>query len=165
MEKDRGSIKGIKYISFHENSGYGIAAYRYIKGLTDLKIPLTWMPLVTGKKWKHLGYKPLEDKNSSYPEFAPFFNKKIEYDTVIIHTVPEYYPVFAEMETGKTLIGCTVWETTKPPYHWISLLNSLDSIIVPCRWNREVFEKNGVSVPIHVVPHIFDNKLSGSVGS
>ena len=156
-KKNSEVIRGIKYISLHEKSGYGIAAYRYLRGLIKSGIPLTWSPLIRGRKWENLGYKPLEKKMTPLPEFASFLNKKIEYDTVIIHTIPEYFPVIAKEELGKTIIGCTVWETTKPPDSWISLLNIPDGIIVPCMWNKEVFERSGISVPIHVVPYIFDS--------
>ena len=67
-------------------------------------------------------------------------------------------PVEKKLEAGKRIIGYTVWETDKPPRHWLPILNSLDGLLVPCRWNKEVFEKHGVRVPISVIPHIPDGQ-------
>lgn len=35
---------------------------------------------------------------------------------------------------------------------WVEILNRLDLVITPTGWNREVWERAGVSVPIEVVP-------------
>jgi glycosyltransferase involved in cell wall biosynthesis len=36
--------------------------------------------------------------------------------------------------------------------NWVEILNSLDLVITPTQWNREVWQRSGVSVPIEVVP-------------
>lgn len=162
MNKDRISAdqsakpSGIKYISLWENSGYGIAAKRYIQGLATRGIPLTWSPMVTGSGWG-LGYQPFLGETVGDSELDQFCNIQIPYDTVIIHTVPEYYPHWCEREKGKIMIGYTVWETDRIPDHWKNLLNRVDRLLVPCQWNQQVFRDCGVAVPIDVVPHIMSN--------
>lgn len=148
------NIKGIRYYSFMEESGYGTAARRYMRGIAASGIPLEWCPLIAGKKWRHLGYAPLTGEIETGNEMATFYRNGIDYDIVIIHTVPEYFPVISALETGKQIVGCTVWETDRLPRHWHPLLNSVDRLFVPCKWNKEVFEQEGIVPPVHVVPHI-----------
>lgn len=81
-------------------------------------------------------------------------NKPIDYDTVLIHLVPEYFPRWMELEAGKRIIGYATWETDTIPSHWPAILNKLDRVWVPSTWNRHVFEHSGLTVPIDVIPHI-----------
>ena len=153
LNRVSGLSGGIKYISLHDSTGYGIAASRYMKGLTGLGVPLTWAPMVSGSGWG-LGYQPFTGKAAGEPELDQYCNSDIPYDTVIVHTVPEYFPRWVAQESGKQVIGYTVWETDIIPKHWKPLLNSVDRLMVPCHWNREVFEQCGVMKPISVVPHV-----------
>ncbi len=145
---------GIKYVGLHENSGYGIAARRYLLGLRRSGVPLTWTPMVPGGKLKSLYYTPFEGRGVGDPQLDPLCNRPIAYDVVILHTVPEYYPMLAEREEGKHVVGCTVWETDRVPRHWPGLLNRMDHLMVPCSWNQQVFKRCGVTPPISVIPHI-----------
>lgn len=147
------SIKGIKYISLFGANGYFLSAKKYMLGFKKLNIPFTWTPLVRGKN-RELG--PFHGASFGDAELDSHCNRPIEYDTVIVHTPPEYYPYWVENEKGKRIIGYTVWETDKLPAHWPQLLNLVDRVLVPCHWNREVFIKSGVRKPIDVIPHIFD---------
>lgn len=151
-------LSGIKYISLWENSGYGIAAKRYIQGLATTGIPLSWTPMVSGSGWG-LGYQPFPGNSVGDSELDQFCNIQIPYNTVIVHTVPEYYPLWLEREKGKTVVGYTVWETDRIPDHWEQLLNCVDRLLVPCQWNKHVFRECGVDVPIDVIPHIMSNSL------
>ncbi len=146
------SIRGVKYVSFHEETGYGIAAARAMLSLHDAGVPVTWLPLVPGREWK-LGFRPFRGRAVGDSVLDFFCNRSIEYDVVVAHTVPEYYPLIAEREQGKTIVGSTVWETSKVPAHWPALLSMPDHLIVPCVWNREVFRGAGIISPIDVVPH------------
>jgi glycosyltransferase involved in cell wall biosynthesis len=146
-------LQGIKYVSVHEPSGYGNAARRYLLGLKRSGIPVTWTPMVPGR-WRGLYYMPFEGKSVGDPELDPLCNAAIDYDVVVFHTVPEYYPMLAERESGKPAVGYTVWETDRIPRHWLSLLRGMDHLLVPCHWNKVVFQSCGVDTPIDVVPHI-----------
>ena len=147
------TFKGIKYVSFHEASGYGTAAHRYLRGLKNMGIPFTWAPMIPGKAWG-LGYQPLLGREIEDSELSSFCNIPLEYDVLIVHTVPEYYPIWAAREPGKRVIGMTVWETDRIPDHWSRLLNQVDHLLVPTYWNQKVFKNCGVSAPIDVIPHI-----------
>lgn len=146
-------LSGIKYISFYENSGYGIAASLYIKALLNSDIEVTWTPMVRGKSLG-MTYEPYEEREIDEPELSSICNKPIEYDTVLVHTIPEFYAYWREREKDKYLIGYTVWETTKPPDHWKDLINQLDHLLVPTEWNKKVFREHGITIPIDVLPHM-----------
>lgn len=45
----------------------------------------------------------------------------------------------------------TMTETTGLPNYWKNTLNLFDEIIVPCKWNKYHFVRNGVKVPVHKV--------------
>jgi glycosyltransferase involved in cell wall biosynthesis len=149
------SPAGVKYVSLAEASGYGVAGKRCVLALARAGIPVTWTPMVGGHG-PPLYYRPHDGSSIGDPELDQFCNRKIAYDVVIVHTVPEYFPFWIEAERGRTMIGHTVWETTAVPAHWPALLNGVDRLLVPCRWNRTVFEDGGVTVPIDVIPHIAD---------
>jgi hypothetical protein len=148
-------LRGIKYVSLLEPSGYGVVGLRYLRGLVAADVPVTWTPMVPGRGWG-LGYEPVRGRDVAVPGLSGLCNREIDYDTVIVHAVPEYFERWARLESkrGKRVFGYTVWETDRPPAHWPRLLNLMDGILVPCRWNRQVFERYGVTAPIAVVPHI-----------
>jgi glycosyltransferase involved in cell wall biosynthesis len=150
------NLSGIKYVSFYERSGYGYAAMAYLLGLMKTDIPITWTPMIPGRGWR-LGKVPFSGRKIGDPDLDSICNLPIRYDAVILHLTPEYYPMWLKRETGKKMIGYTVWETNKPPGHWPALLNAMDRILVPSHWNRNVFIRGGVTRPISVIPHIAAN--------
>ena len=151
-------MQGIKYVSPGDSTGYGTAARRLLQALAARAIPVTWTPMVLGPGWG-LGYEPLAGGSVGDPVLDRLVQRPIPYDTVVLHTVPEYYPRWIEREPGKRVVGATVWETDRLPAHWPALLNRLDGLIVPCGWNRDVFQASGVTTPIQVVPHLRDPAL------
>lgn len=144
-------MKGIRYVSLFEPSGYGESARRYVLGLAKLDVPITWSPMVPGRGWG-LGYEPFEGRSVGDPELDPYCNRPIEYDVVVLHLVPEYYPRWAQIERKK-ITAYTVWETDQLPRNWASLLQNVDLVLVPSEWNRRTFREGGVKAPVEVVPH------------
>ena len=145
-------MPGLKYISWGDTTGYAVAAKSYVRALIDAGVDLTWTPMMTGDDL----YELQKTRSWPCPKLATVCNKPMDYDTVLIHTVPEYYPALMEQERqqGRRIFGYTVWELERLPAHWPGILNRLDGVLVPCRWNEEVFRRSGVTVPIHVVPHL-----------
>lgn len=145
-------MQGLKYISWGDSTGYAIAAKAYLRALIDTGVELTWTPMMPGEAL----YQPQATTTWPCARLASVCNRPMEYDRVLIHTVPEYYPAFIEQERreGRRIFGYTVWELESLPAHWPAILNRLDGVIVPCRWNAEVFRRSGVTVPIHVVAHL-----------
>lgn len=145
-------MQGLKYISWGDSTGYAVAAKSYVRGLLDAGLDITWAPMLPGAERYQL------ETVTTWPcqKLDSICNREITYDTVLIHTVPEYYPALIEQERshGRRVFGYTVWELETLPQHWPEILNRLDGVLVPCEWNVDVFRRSGVSVPIHVVPHI-----------
>ncbi len=109
--------------------------------------------MVIGSGWG-MWQEPHDGSALEGCEFTDLVNRKIDYDTVIVHMIPEYFTRWRSLELGKRIIGMTVWELDVVPPNWVDWMNQLDAIIVPCQWNREVFLAAGVRPPIHVVPHV-----------
>lgn len=154
-------MKGLKYVSWADNTGYAVAAKSYIRALVEIGVHLTWTPMLPCEK----GYETQTVTTWPCPHLGPLCNRVISYDTVLIHTVPEYYPewITRERAQGKRVLGYTVWEHEELPDHWPDILNRLDGVLVPCRWNVDVFRRSGVTVPIHVVPHLSQFEFSHPV--
>jgi glycosyltransferase involved in cell wall biosynthesis len=163
-------MKGIKYYSFIESSGYGLAAISYLNALLDLGCPLHWIPLLCTERgyqpWyqlanaKHKIRKILEQCLSEGERFERLFAclEPIDnYQCIFMHVVPEYWPHLKE--DGKSHVGYTVWETSDLPKHFPSLINQVDRVLVPSFFNRPIFRRSGVDIPVYVVPHIL-NKVS-----
>lgn len=145
-------MRGVRYISWGDSTGYAVAAKSYLRGLAEAGIPLTWLPMLSGSS----RYEVCTATDWPCPRLGAICNRQIAYDTTLIHTVPEYYPdwIRPEREAGARVFGYTVWELERLPDHWPAILNQLDGVLVPCAWNVSVFRGSGVTVPIHVVPHL-----------
>jgi glycosyltransferase involved in cell wall biosynthesis len=148
---------GVKYIAYGSTSGYALSALAYVRALHNAGVPVWWQP------W-HLGDEPVQfrmedwrategDANlADLPALVRATGRPIAYDTIVVHTVPEHWPRFAE--PGKRFVGYTVWEADPLPGHWPRLLDLADVILVPSRFNAEIFARSGVRRPVRVVPHI-----------
>jgi glycosyltransferase involved in cell wall biosynthesis len=137
-------VKTIKYVGFNDSTGYGIAAKNLAAALRQESVTVHWTPVAYGA-------------SASNPQSASQITEG--YGNVIIHLMPEYYPKWIEFERShhaksKTIWGYTTWETDKIPRHWAVLLNRMDGIFVPCKWNMDVFRECGVKTRIEVLPHI-----------
>ena len=130
-------MAGLKYISWADNTGYAVAAKSYLRVLQQAGVTLSWVPMLPGPQ----GY---EARESVPGELGQLANRPIDYDTVLIHTVPEYFPEWIERERpgGRRILGYTVWELDDLPGHWPAILNRLDGVIVPCSFNVEVFRRS-----------------------
>lgn len=151
-------MRGLKYISWGDNTGYAVAAKSYVRALVSSGASLTWTPMLPGPRLR-LGFDPYEARTWPEPDLEPLCNSPIDYDVVLMHTVPEYYPYWLQREgaPGRRFYGYTVFELDRIPPSWPAILNRLDGVLVPCAWNVEIFRAAGVTVPIHVVPHLRPN--------
>ena len=146
---------GIKYVSLGYATGYAHAALAYIRALHNSGVPV-W-PLFVGKRDEQgnlpLGRVIADDSSfADVPALMRELARPIAYDTVVAHMVPDLWRQVHE--SGKRLVGYTVWETDALPEHWPDILNRAERILVPCRANAELFARCGVTRPVHVVPHI-----------
>lgn len=144
-------MRRLKYISWTDNTGYAVAAKSYIRALKEAGVDLIWAPVVADRH----GNAEAQAMDGVAPRMNDAWSAA-DYDTVLIHAVPDYYPdwIARERAPGRKIFGYTVWELERLPSHWPDILNQLDGVLVPCRWNEKVFRNSGVRAPIHVVPHL-----------
>jgi glycosyltransferase involved in cell wall biosynthesis len=142
---------GLRYISLFGSSGYAQAARRYLTALAGLGMPVTWTPMVPGNRWR-MGFEPFEGRSVGDPELDPLCNRLIDYDVVLLHIMPAFYPRLMEMARGKRVAAHTVWETDRLPRTWRTYLKDIELLVVPCEWNRKIFIDGGFTGPIEVVP-------------
>ncbi|MES2933852.1 MAG: glycosyltransferase family 4 protein [Pseudomonadota bacterium] len=167
MKKTSRDVKqgGIKLVSWSGTSGYALAALDYLRGLVAEHIPVYWVPLCDGatgvQPWTPaLGMEALnffpafagDSAHADLPQLLAQCCQPRDYDTVLVHLPPEYWPVY--FEPGRHNIGFTAWETDRLPPHWTSLLNLADRVLVPSQMNRDVMQRGGVVVPVDVIPHM-----------
>lgn len=141
--------KGVKYFGQFGNSGYAEAAKDYMIGLLDAGIQVSFEPLV-------LDDTDIKNNNEKRNErINQIVNKDVEFDAIIVHSIPTFWKDIFNKYPNKKKIGMTVWETDKLHKQWIDDINLADEVIVPCEWNKAVFINSGVIKPIHVIPHIY----------
>ncbi len=152
---NRTTLRGVRYVSMHDDSGYGIAAQRAMRLLRAAGVPVTWVPMVRGMRWA-LGYEPYHGHDAGDAALRATCNRAIPVDLLVANTVPEYYPHLAAQYPGVPIVGSTVWETTRVPRHWPALLAPLRRIIVPTAWNRDILGAEPGLPPIDIVAHALD---------
>lgn len=151
--------KGVKYIGSRGTSGYAEAGKNYMLAINQF-IPVTWKARVVDNADYLTSAKD--------QEVFKLNERKINWNNLIIHSVPDTWSDYLNEEGIKTLedkkdlkiIGQTVWESDRIHPKWVTYCNNelLDEIWVPVEWNKKVFEKCGVTTPIKVVPHIFSKE-------
>lgn len=76
----------------------------------------------------------------------------------IWHETPEFY----NPDPSIVNIGFVAWETSRIPstdiannsrFNWVTQLNRMDAVWVPCSSNKAALKSSGVTKPIYVIPH------------
>lgn len=155
----------IKYISYGDTTGYGLAGLAYLRGLVNLGLDVHWQPMFWGadglQRWlpamspQLLEVVRAAGADPALRDLGPLLQRTAaprDYRIVVAHLVPEYLP--ACLEPGKANFAYCTWESDRIPAHWPAILNRFDGVLVPSTFNAEVFRAGGVTVPLHVVPHI-----------
>jgi glycosyltransferase involved in cell wall biosynthesis len=155
----------IKYISYGDTTGYGLSGFAYLRGLINLGLDVHWQPVFWGAHglqfWAaDMSPQLLEIVRASpgdptLRDLAAILSLTAApraYDIVVSHVIPEYLP--ACLEEGKRNVAFCTWESDRIPADWPAILNRFDAVMVPSRFNADVFRAGGVTVPVHVVPHI-----------
>lgn len=139
-------MRAVNYIAPQDQTGYACAAAGYLRLLRSNAVDVRHVALEPDA-----GLGLWYDCGSAAVELAPDA-------PTILHCVPEYLPPLVHWLREKGVhgpaIAMTVWETSRLPPHWASLLNRADALIVPSAWNRSVFLESGVRVPVYVLPHV-----------
>ena len=135
--------KGVKYISFLGSTGYADAAKGYVRSLIELGVYVYFETV------RCHGGKSIELLSDDDLILAVCLNNShIQYDTVIIHTVPHYWPDIIRRERSINplvkIYGLTVWETDRVFPKWLKIISQsqLTGLIVPSNWNKQTFEQS-----------------------
>lgn len=148
----------VRYIApFGCRTGYAQAAQDYISALVACGVEVEIVPLNEGS---------LDTLDGRYHHLLPNVVSDLEDVTHhVVHTVPGYAHLFATgdyaPEEGVKRVCVTTWETDKLPQQFVdSLTKAFDLIVVPSRFNRNVFVSSGIpSAKVAVVPHTYDPKF------
>lgn len=143
----------VLYVGQYGTSGYATATKQYVADYVMRNIPVRWEPL-------YFDESKLDNNNYVNILAKSAINKKIDsHNTVILHCTPDLWPQYLEKNkenlVGKKVIGYTVWETNILKPDWVKCINQVSEVWCPSSYNKEVFEKSGVTIPIKVVPHLF----------
>ena len=141
----------IIYSCFLTNSGFTRASLGYIRSLMSLSHDV------------HINCI------HKYPHGDSFTNKELNIikntcqlnsmhgDIIIEHCIPHRW---RESLTGQKRLCVAVAENEIIDPIWIERMNNrTHSIIYPGSWNKEIFEKSGVTRPGFVIPHFLDEDL------
>ena len=139
----------LNYFAYCNSTGYSEAAQSYLLSLLKVKPDINI-------KMHFINHKIGDGVSKNRKQLFTALHKKElkEPSTNLYHCIPPIY-----QKTGKKNIGFCVFETINPPPDWISKMNEMDAIITASSFNKNIFENNGVKIPIHVVPHCFDSNL------
>ena len=155
----------VKYISYGDTTGYGLSGLAYLRGLLNLGLDVQWQPVFWGPQglqfWTPaMAPQLLECMRAAtadpalrdLPAILARTAAPRDCEVVVTHLVPEYLE--ACLEPGKRNYAYCTWESDRLPGHWPAILNRFEAVLVPSTFNAEVFRASGVTVPVHVVPHI-----------
>lgn len=126
------------------SSGFARAARGYMKGLIDNGVDTYFEPLDTVIE----SVKPSGDEkvNSVLDGRGDMFMPQITWGQA---------PYFIK-NSGIYKIGHCEFEATEVPESWIRYCNMMDELWVPTEWDKKKFEKQGVQIPIYVIPQGID---------
>jgi glycosyltransferase involved in cell wall biosynthesis len=144
---------GIRWMSVGPGGGYGNASEAYRRGLSAAGIPVTWTALGWPSTEWQAGFGPVHGHDSE-GACSDDPAGRIDHDTVVVHSTPLWHERLAAEASGRLLAAYTTWETDRLPDESVAILNRYDRVLVPSRFNVEVFRSSGVTVPIWAVPHI-----------
>jgi len=130
-----------------DSSGYASASRNYVRMLMnykDIDLSIDQVSFEREKTGHHL-----------IGEFSGLIKPDPGARIRIVHLTPENYIRFRNPRPGVYNIGYTTWEAEPIPGMWVDLCNLMNEIWVPSQWNIGVFQRSGVTKPIHCVPHGF----------
>lgn len=146
-------MDGVRWMSVAPGSGYGDAGQAYISALRAAGVPVSWTPLGwPSHRWR-AGYGPLEEIDGDHVH-TDIVNRTVTHDTLVVHSTPLWHSRLLDEGRGRSLVAYTTWETDRLPPERVEILNRYDRVLVPSRFNAEVFTASGVQAPVRVVPHI-----------
>lgn len=141
------------YACEFDGSGYAVAARRYLRALRSVDRAVSWLPLQN----THDGRLPAEHPTPDAPdELLALPRDSGAPGTLLAHCMPQSWRALRTQLGADRFIGQTVWEADQIPARWYSELSPADEIWVPTEWNAATIRRSGLTMPVHVVPHVVD---------
>jgi len=141
----------IDWVCFYNRSGYAQAAQDYIYALRASGQYEVHISLL------HAAPDQMSITKERLLETQAMMKTSVPQDTIqIFHCIPEMQRRANRHRKG---IGFATFETYEPPKPWIDILNTNTAVICQSMFNKDVFVRAGVKVPIFHVPHVLDTKL------
>lgn len=127
-----------------DTMGYGEFARNFSAALYNIKDPEVSLSV------EPISFERVKTEHGQAGEICKKLSAvKQKPDVNIVVMIP---PLFKRYSKPGTLnIGFTMFETSRIPNSWVENCNQMDAIFVPSTWNKRVFEKSGVKVPVFVV--------------
>jgi glycosyltransferase involved in cell wall biosynthesis len=145
----------------------GNASAIYLRGLRRAGIPVSWSPLSwPSSPWRcPFGRAGAEDPvDLSDAEHADLVDREIDHDSVVVCSTPFWHDRIRAEAGARRLVAYTAWETDRLPTPLVDHLSHHDLVLVPSRFNAEVFTRSGIEVPVVAVPHGVDDDRRPVVG-
>ena len=142
----------IVYHAASDASGYAQCAKDYIFALDNNPLfnvrfkPFTFCDNIDGAGVDYDTIKRLKQAAGRVID-APYVN--------LCHSIPDRFIMDSKALLN---IGYTVTEAETIPPHWVFICNRMDALFTCSEFCKRIFVKNGITVPIFVVPHCHDPK-------
>lgn len=144
-------MTNIEYICFLNETGYGQAAFDMIQILLQSNKYNVGIHCLNGKP----SDKFLEA--SYFEKILHHTKKRFSRNTLqIYHCVPTMTNRHPRQERA---VAYATFETFDPPSNWIKILNNMDAIICPSKFNYKIFAHAGITKPIFYIPHAIDSQV------
>jgi glycosyltransferase involved in cell wall biosynthesis len=148
-------MSNINYFSFLNNTGYGQSAIDYILAIKKYSKHNIEISSIGGSINSDIIGKDKSDI------LKGIINKgRLSDEIAILHSIPTIYSKYQNKHKKK--IGFAIYETYDAPESWIPILNRNDAIIVPSKFNKDVFLMKDIKKEIYHIPHCFDDTLFNS---
>ena len=143
--------KGIKFYGPVGTSGYAKACRDIVTGLHATGVPIVFS-VVQYHNYNH----EHPDTCDALLSQLSVSSSDMEYDHVVVHSVPYMWPMIYKREVAKNpnvvIYGITVWETEETPPQWIHYMRYAHTISVPSSFSAICFKKIP-GLRVDVVPH------------
>ena len=138
----------LEYICFTTHVGHAIAARNYILALHQMnKYDIRIVPIDRPFSKMIVG--------DNYNTLNSLCHQPEKPDAIqIYHCIPD---MFRRIKRKNKALAVIAFEASQVPSRWLEIVNTLNAVIVPSEFNVKAFE--GISVPIHCVPHCLDLDL------
>lgn len=141
--REEGQV-GIKWTGpLFDESGYGEACRNYLAALHTSGFPVSSRAVSFGE--------PNVDYGLPGEIALKTLNVGINCGVSLVYAPPPFWKTHVDPMAYN--IGMFVWETNRLPSEWVPILNDMDEVWVPCRWNAKVCKASGVQKPVFAFGH------------